>query len=203
MATNLLSPNGLVYSRSLIGAAPTYQANKFKIKAGSTTAIGMGDLVKTGTGASQGYIVPALLADTGILGVFAGVLPYYDLTAQQTMHGLNGSMPTSVNPSADIDCLVINDPFAVFRAQVSSSLAWAQSWRGQNINFLSGTNGAPNTAGISTLALDYTTLGTSSTLPFRIIELVGVTGGPTDPANLNPWIEVRLNTSELLAGAGI
>ncbi len=203
MATNLLAPNGLVYSRNLLGAAPTYQANKFKIKAGSTTAIGLGDLVKTGTGGSQGYIVPALIGDTGVLGVFAGVLPYYDQTAQQTMHGLNGSMPTTANPIVDIDCLVINDPFAVFRVQVSSSVAWAQSWRGQNINFLSGTNGAPNAAGISTLAADYTTLATTNTLPFRIVEVVGVTGGPNDPANINPWIEVRINNSELLAGTGI
>ena len=205
MATNLLAPTGLVVSRNTINGSATFQANKYKIKQGYTTAIGIGDLVKTGTGANQGYIVPASTSDTSILGVFASVLPYYDQTAMQTMHGLNGSWPTTANPNADVDCLVYDDPFMVFRAQINSAgtLLFTQSLRGQNIQFLNATNGAPNSAGISTLALDGNTIGTTSTYPFRIREVVGVTGGPADPANINPWIEVRLNTSELLNQTGI
>lgn len=204
MATNLLAPTGLVFSRNFISGANTYQANRFKIKAGYATAIGLGDLVKTGTSTYQGYIVPATTLETQVLGVFAGIEPYYDSTAQQTMHGLNGSWPTTANPSADVWALVISDPFAVFRAQlVNATTGWVEAWRGQNINFASGTNGAPNAAGISTLSLDYGTLNTTATLPFRIIGPVGVTGGPQDPANVNPWIEVRLNIAEALNATGI
>ena len=203
-STNLFAPTGLIWSRNLIGAAPNAQTNRFKIKQGYGTSIAIGDLVKTGTGGNQGYIVPAVTGDTNVLGVFAGVEPYYDATAQQTMHGLNGSYTASANPNGDIYCSVINDPFAVFRVQVSSAAAvYAESWRGQNINFLTGTNSAPNAAGVSTLAADYSTLATTSTLPFRIIGPVGVTGGPQDPANYNPWIEVKINNSEVLAGTGI
>lgn len=202
MATNLLAPNGLSFNRNSISGANTYMANVFKIKAGYATAIGRGDLVKTLTGASQGYVGLSLLGDSGSLGVFQAVLPYYDLSQQATAHGLVGSWPTTANPSADVDVLIVNDPFATFIAQVSGG-TYAASWRGQNINFLAGSNGAPNGAGVSTLALDYTTLGTTNTLPFRIVGPVGVTGGPNDPANTNPWVEVRLNTAEALSSTGI
>jgi hypothetical protein len=204
MATNVLSPNGLLYARNKIGAAPTVQANAYQIKSGYGTNIGFGDLVKTGAAPNQGYVVLSAFGDTAGLGVFAGVLPYYDKTYQSIQHGLNGSYANGANPAADIPCLVVSDPFATFRAQVSGG-PWLPTWRGQNINWLAGSNGAPNAAGISTLALDATTLGTSNTLPFRIEGLAGVPGGPQDPANTNPWIEVSFNPAfiEMLAGTGI
>lgn len=205
MAVNVLTPNGLLWSRNKIGAAPTAQANGYKIRKGYTASnIGFGDLVKTGAGANQGYVIPSVFNDTSGLGVFAGVLPYYDLTFQGTQHGLNGSYQTSCNPSADIDCLVISDPFAVFRVFASGG-PWVVSYRGQNVNWLTNTNAAPNGAGISTLAVDLTTVGTSNTLPFRIEGVVGVVGGPQDPNNTNPLIEVSFNPAwvEMLQGTGI
>jgi hypothetical protein len=205
MAVNVLAPNGLLFSRNKLGAALTAQANAYKIRKGYVASnIGFGDLVKTGSGSNQGYVVPSVFNDTSGLGVFAGVLPYFDLTFQQTSHGLNGSFQLSANPAADIDCLVISDPFAIFRVQASGG-PWVVSYRGQNVNWLTGTNAAPNAAGISTLAVDLTTVGTSNTLPLRIEGIVGVTGGPQDPANTNPLIEVSVNPAwiEMLQGTGI
>lgn len=207
MATNVLAPNGLLYSRNKIGAAPTYQAGAYTIIRGYTSNIGLGDLVKTGTGATyQGGVVLSAFNDTAGLGVFAGVLPYYDTVLQGTAHGLNGSYVSTALPpvGVNVPCVVISDPFAVFRVQVSGG-PWAQTWRGQNINWLTGSNGAPNAAGISTLALDATTINVSNTLPFRIEGLSGVSGGPQDPANTNPVIEVSFNPNwiEMLSGTGI
>jgi hypothetical protein len=206
MATNLLAPNGLSFDSNRRASAPTYQGNRYFIKAGYATAIGKGDLVKTGTGTYQGYIIPSALTDTIALGVFAAVLPYYDLTIQGTGHGLNGAWPTNANPQSDVGVLIYDDPDAEFIAQVSGG-PWLQSWRGQNINFLTGTNGAPNSAGTSTLALDATTIGTSNTLPFRIVDYAY---GPGDtpgfnapPVNVNPWIRVKLNNSENNAPTGV
>ena len=203
MAVNVLSPNGLVWSRNQFGAAPTVQANAYTIKKGYGTAIGFGDLVKTGTGGNQGYVVLSAFNDTSGLGVFAGVLPYYDLTFQGTMHGLNGSYVSSANPSADIPCLVISGLSDVFRIQASGG-PWTVSMRGQNCNWLTGSNGAPNAAGISTLALDLSTINTTSTLPLRILNVAGVSGGPQDPANTNPTIEVTFNPVwlEMMLGTG-
>lgn len=204
MPVNTLAPNGLLWSRNRMGAAPTVQAQVYNITIGYATAIGFGDLVKTGTGANQGNVVLSVFNDTAGLGVFAGVLPYYDKTYQSFQHGLNGSYPLGTNPVSAIQCLVVSDFLAVFRAQVSGG-PWLNSWRGQNINWLTGTNGVPNAAGISTLALDGTTVGTSNTLPFRIEGLSGVSGGPQDPGNTNPVIEVGFNPAwlESMQGTGI
>lgn len=206
MGTNVLSPTGLVFSRNLLGAAPTYQANVFKIKKGYATAIGLGDVVKTGTSGNQGYIVLSADNDTTGLGIFAGFpLPYYDSTLQGYSHGLNGSWPgANANANADVDCLVITDPYAVFRVQASGG-PYTTAARGLNINWTASSNGAPNSAGISTLSVSYASAATTNTLPFRVVGVVGVPGGPQDPANTNPWIEVTLNPgwSEQLTATGI
>jgi hypothetical protein len=206
MAVNTLAPNGLLFSRNRMGAAPTYQAQQYYITNGYASKIGVGDLVKTGVGGNQGNVVISAFGDTSGLGVFVTVLPYYDTTFQQTAHGLNGSYPTTAAPvtGTNVPCLVISDFLAVFRVQMSGG-PWTASMRGQNINWLTGTNGAPNAAGISTLAVDATTIGTSNTLPFRIENVVGVSGGPQDPANTNPVIEVGFNPNwlESMQGTGI
>lgn len=191
MAANVLSPNGLVWANNLFGA-PTVQANAFKIKKGYATAIGLGDIVKTGTSASQGYVVIGAFNDSTGLGVFGGCLPYYDTVTQQTMHGLNGSWPTSANASADIDCVVYSNLNDVFRIQ-GSGIAYTTSMRGNNINFVTGTNGAPNAAGISTLTADMASVATTNTFPLRIVGVAGVSGGPQDPANTNPVLLVTFN----------
>lgn len=202
MATNLFQPTGMSVVRNRISGANTYQANEKKIKQGYGSSIGRGDWVKAGTGTNQGYIILATAADTASIGQFLSVLPYLDSTQQATAYGLNGSYQATSNPAGDVGCLVIEDPFVTFMMQVSGG-PFAQSWVGQNINILVGSNGVPNSAGVSTLALDASTIGISNTLPFQIVGALGVTGGPQDPANTNPWIEVRLNTSQMLSATGI
>ena len=67
--TNLLAPNGLSFLRNSLVGANTFQQNLFYIKDGYGTNIGVGDLVKTGTGANQGYVVLAASTDTGSLSM--------------------------------------------------------------------------------------------------------------------------------------
>ena len=201
MGVNAFNPNGLSVSRSRAGGAATYQNNLVTIKSGYGSSIGRGDLINGGTGTLAGYGVLSALTDTSVLGVFGAVYPYYDTVQQGTAHGLIGSYQSGASPSADISAWMIDDPFVLFYAQVSGG-PWVQTWRGQNINFLAGTNGAPNATGQSTLALDASTIATTATLPFQIIDVIGTVGGPQDPTNTNPWIEVRLNTSALLSSTG-
>jgi hypothetical protein len=206
MALNAISPLGLIRSNQMVGA-PTYGLSAYKIKNGYTANIGIGDLVRTGgAGVNQGEVIIAALNDTSFLGVFAGVYPYYDVNFQQTMHGQNGAYKIGAAPptGVDIPCAVIDDPFTTYRAQVQGG-PWSETWRGQNINWLTGTNGAPNAAGLSTMLLDGASINTTAALPLRIVGLAGVAGGPQDPTNTNPWILVRINASlvENLQGLGI
>lgn len=205
MAANVLQPYGLSYSRNKIGAAPTVQNQVFTIKSGYNAAIGFGDIVVIGTSGNQGYVTIAGDNPAAILGVFMGVLPYFDKTFQQTVHGgLMGSYQTTANPSGDISCLVCTDPFAVFRAQVSGG-PFAQTWVGNNINWVAGTNGTPGSNGLSVLVLDGASPATTNTFPFRVEGVVGVTGGPQDPANTNPWLEISFNPgiAQMLQSTGI
>lgn len=158
--------------------------------------------MKTGTGGNLGYVVLATSSDTAFLGVFAGVLPYYNTATQATAYGLNGSWVANTTSDGDVPCLVVSDPQAEFIAQVNGG-TYDQSWRGKNINFVNASNGAPNAAGISTLVLDYSTLNTTNTLPFRILGSAGVVGGPMNPNNTNPWIIVKSNLSEMFNTTGI
>ena len=196
MAVNVLAPTGFVPSRHLLGAAPTYQTTIRYIQRLYGTNLGIGDVVST----TAGYVV----AQTGnpVLGVFLGVLPYYDINMQQTWHGLNGAYQSTLLPpvGTDLQCYVCTDPFQVFRVQFSGG-PWAASWMGLNVA-LNG-NAAPNAAGISTAYINGQ--ATTATLPFRIVGQSGVTGGPQDPANTNPWLEVVINPgiAETLSGTGV
>ena len=194
MAINTLAPQGLLFSRNVLTNAPTFQANSYTMLKSYATKIGLGDVVSTGTAGNLGYVTLSADGAGAILGVFAGVEPYYDLNLQQTV--FTQWWTGTQNPSADAGCKVIDDPNVAFRAQVSGGPA-VLGWRGKNIDWTyggaTGGNGAPNIAGISTLGLNGASVATTNTLPFRVMGVVGITGGPQDPANTNPWIEVVMN----------
>ena len=198
MPTNTLAPNGLSASRNYLSGANTYQANQATIQRAYGSNIGMGDLVNR----SGGYVILGTTGAANELGVFNGVLPYYDTTFQSTNYGLNGAYQTTLLPPAGIDlqCTVYMDPWITFIAQVNGG-PFVQSWVGQNINFTAGTNGVPNSSGRSVLSLDGSTVATTTSLPFRIIqEVLPPTGGAL--GNTNPWIEVTLNTGLVIPVSG-
>lgn len=197
MGTNTFAPFGLRPSQNSLASSPTYQAfGGGKLAQAYTTAISLFDLVNT---VSTGYV--QLASGTYNLGVFGGCQPFYDSAQQATIQPQYWSGKNS--PNADVPIFVYNDPFMLYEVQVSGG-PWAQSWQGMNINILSGTNGVPNTSGMSTLAVDANSIATTGTLPFRIYGLANtLPGGPYDPTFTNPVILVRLNTSETLRPTGV
>lgn len=203
MATNTLAPNGLSPARNFISGSNTYQATQRLILGAYATTIGFGDVVSIGpSGATQGYVILAPDNANSTLGVFAGLLPYYNSSLQTTINK-NGWATDSGAPTT-VGCLVYDDPYVVFQAQLNG--AYTQNMAGKNINWTAGTNGVPGTgpAYISTLSLDAASVDVSNTLPFKIIGLAAtLPGGPQDPSNTNPIIEVRLNTSQMIASGGI
>lgn len=219
MATNTAAPSGLVYSRNIFGGSPTFQTAINFIKNGYASNIGIGDLVITGTGANQGFVILSTGVESAQLGVFQGITSppqgafgqggavgdgVFDTNLQAINYGRNGAYVSTITPPATVNvgARVIVDPSAVFRVQMING-AWTESLRGQNINFTAGTNGVPNASGISVLSVDFNTVNTTNTLPFRIVGLAGVAGSAFDPSNTNPLIEVTLNTPEQLASTGI
>lgn len=210
MATLTLAPFGLRPTRLTGGQAPNYQANVYYIKNGYATAIGFGDPVITDPSTQQGYITPMAAGGTHILGVFAGLLPYFDTTFQQVVNkpGYAGTEkpPTGV----DLACWVIDDPNAVFTVQIggASKNPATVAYRGQNADMVIGT---PNTQGYSTSYLDSTTINTTGTLPLRIVGFSQNFFLGYDPTLLYPsttqptndYLDVVFNTTEYRATTGI
>jgi hypothetical protein len=197
MATNPLAPTGLSFARIFNSAAGNYATIQRTIVNGYGSILVPGEPVSIN---ASGYVIQptgSLTSPTNLLGIFAGVLPYYDTNTQQTMHGLNGEYIIAAAPptGSNISCQVIEDMFATFAVQTNSQTAggFQQSWVGMNCTWAQANT--PNAAGKSTLLIDNVTnvIATTATYPFRIIGPWGVSGGPQDPANLNPWIEVRFN----------
>jgi hypothetical protein len=215
-ATLTLSGFGLKWSRALRPAANNYSANVYYIKKGYTSAIGFGDLVETqATSTNYGYIGIYAAGDTHVLGVFAGCLPYFDTVLQQYVN--KQWWAGSESAAADVAVLVIDDPTAVFTAQLGGSNASNPGNildRGGNIDVK--LNGSPNTTtGMSTAYLDATTYSnTLNSLPLRIVGVSQMFQPGYDPVfsyNLptaagqptNNYLDVVLNTSEYRTSTGL
>lgn len=208
--TNNFAPTGFSPLRQIRSSAGDYAALPYAIAGAYGTNIMVGDPVSIN---ASGLIIAAsgtAASPTNFLGIFAGVLPYYDTVLQATGHGLNGAYITTLSPVSgnNVPCLVYTDPDMSFGCQVSAPTSpFLQTWQGFNCTWLS-TSLSQNTNGNgrSLAAIDFNTtnaIGTTSTYPFRIIGPMGGQlstigqsfGGPQDPNANNPWIEVKMNGS--------
>lgn len=216
MATLTLAPFGLRPIRALRPSAGNFSANLYHIKAGTSGAIGFGDLVETRSGSTvYGYVGIYTAADTHALGVFGGCLPYFDTVLQQVVN--KQWYAGTESPSGDIACLIYDDPTMVFTAQLGGTDASNPGNildRGGNIDL--AQNGSPNTTtGISTAYLNAATFNlTTATLPLRIVGISQMFQPGYDPVGsfflptaagqpTNNYLDVVLNTSEYRTSTGI
>jgi len=144
------------------GSAPTYEQVVYYIASNNTTDIFFGDpVVPLGTG----YITQATSNSVQIAGIFVGC-KYVSVSQKRTVW--SNYWPGS-DANGDVEAYVVNDPNAKFVAQSDATgIAFADI--NANIGFAIGTGNTAN--GISGASLDTTTLGTTNTLPFRVIGLV-------------------------------
>ena len=159
---NTNAPNGFQYFGRLEGGAPTAGLTRQFVSSGDTSSLGYGDPVQYNT---SGYVTAvASSPTTQIAGIFYGC--DYVSTALQKRVWLNywgGS-----GAAGDVTVRVCTDPDALFIAQ-SDNTAISSTTIGLNINYVSGT---PNsTTQFSTGAVGQSTISTTNTLPFRIIDM--------------------------------
>lgn len=154
------------------GSAPTYEQVAVKI-AYDASAIYSGDPVNPD---GNGYVVVGVTSGANsnaqIAGVFVGCK--YLSVAQKRVVWSNYWPGSDVASSQTVTGYIVNDPNARFVAQFGNVVV-DQAYVNANVGFNIGT---PNTAsGISGAYL--ATVGTDSTLPFRVVSLV------TDPPGVN------------------
>lgn len=187
------APFGFKPTRNLIASTSNFAQNTYEIASSNTHTIGFGDPVKL---LATGYIDISLTTDTAILGIFLGCQYYNTATGRQEYPDQWTGVTTT---SGQIFARVCDDYNAVFTVQNSASTAITIADVGANINFTAA--GTPNTySGISIAAVDQTTLGTTATLPFRIVALSTFAGN--DNTTGYNWVEVKLNSSNLTSTTG-
>lgn len=181
------------------GSVPTYELSTRKIASNNSTAIFFGDAVIPLT---TGYIGQATASTVRMEGIFYGCK--YLSTSQKRVVWSN--YWPGADATGDVTAYICDDPNAQFIVQSSdasgtSPIAFANV--GEYINIAVGTGNTAN--GISGMTVDQDTLGTTVTLPFRIVGLVedppGVNG--TDIATeYNQVIVAFNNASTRTNGAG-
>jgi hypothetical protein len=129
-------------------------------------------------------------AANGVEGIFIGC-KYFSTSQKRTVW--NSYWPGS-DATGDVEAYIITDPNAMFVVQNgTSATAIGLADIGANVGFLAA---AGNTAtGLSAYTVDQSTLNTTNTLPFRVVDLVldppGING--TDSASGYNWVIVGFN----------
>ena len=147
------------------GSAPTYEQVAVKI-AYNASAIYYGDPVNPD---ANGYVVVGVTSsgsgNTQVAGVFYGCK--YLSTSQKRVVWSNYWPGTDVASNQTVEGYIVNDPNARFVAQFGN-VSVDQAYVNANVGFNIGSGNA--TSGLSGAFL--ATLGTDSSLPFRVVDLV-------------------------------
>jgi hypothetical protein len=181
------------------GSVPTYELSTRKIASNNSTAIFFGDAVIPLT---TGYIGQATASTVRMEGIFYGCK--YLSTSQKRVVWSN--YWPGADATGDVTAYICDDPNAQFIVQSSDTTGTAAitfANIGEYINIAVGTGNTAN--GLSGMTVDQDTLGTTVTLPFRIVGLVedppGVNG--TDiTTEYNQVIVAFNNASTRTNGAG-
>jgi len=174
----------------LPGSAPDYQLQAKPISSGNATAIYRGDPVVF----SSGYIVAATVGTGQIDGIFDGC----QFTDSSGLTKWQPFCPASQTATG----YVIAAPGATFIAQ-SNNTAIPQTSVNKNVGFAIGT-GSTVGGGFSGYTLDAAQIGTTNTLPFRIVALYssyapsGVNG--TDNSSSYNMAVVTFNNQDFKSG---
>jgi hypothetical protein len=173
---NTFSPFGFRDFGERDGQAPTMGQETFALLSSDTNAYFTGDVVSVSSqslGAFGAITLPASGSAPGaggVLGIFTGCEYYNPTTQRNEWHPY---FPGSVGSSAVGKAYVVTDPERLWIVQGTSAAVLGTSNIGWNVGFTSsetlGAQKSGNTAsGISNVALNSTSAGGTSTLPFRI-----------------------------------
>lgn len=195
---NTNSPFGFEHVGFAGGRPGTYGNTTRSIASTNTDVIFTGDPVYS---LATGYIAKATPGTTPICGIFVGCR-YYSPAAKTIVW--SPYYPGS-GASGDVECYIITDESALFKVQVGGSTTTGVVFAdiGANIQFAYGTGNTGT--GLSGAFVDQTTIATTSTLPFRIVDII------TSPAGVNGYdatgaynvVLVRVNNQDFNQLTGV
>lgn len=202
MANTLNSPTmGFQSFGRAEGASPTAGMTPVWIASTDASLIFRGDAVVTssagGTNNSGAYITAAASGNSFVRGVFQGCYQYQPITGRVVWS--NCYLGSVSGSTGDVKAYVIDDPDQQFICQGSTGVAITSSYVGLNIGFTANSSTGNQTYGYSNVALQSTTVGSTATYPFRIVDFYSAyapPGGLQGPAiGTNAFINGTDNTN--------
>lgn len=181
---NTPSYYGFRHIGRLDGAAPNYAPRTYKIKSDNTSKIHFGSPVVS---LSTGYITVAAPGTTQLAGVFIGCK---FLNGEGRVRRANKWLGAASGAAADVDAFVIDDPLAIFQARSGTAAPVAFANIGENINFV--IDPGDDRSGISRAYVNQATLAVTTTLPFRVIDIVTYPPGADGADATSPFNDVIL-----------
>lgn len=202
---NVFAPFGFRHIGYLGGISPTFAPEARKVSKSNATVFYQGDPVVQ---LNTGYITQATPGTTQIAGIFQSV-SYMSVSKNgQTNRQIFWPGTDALNDGV---AQYMSSPGALFVVQANAQATLAMV--GENANFALGTGST--VTGQSGASLDISTVATTNTLPFRIVELAsydpttpwlnsiapGSNGSdPTTPYN---YVYVTFNNQDLKSLTGI
>jgi hypothetical protein len=199
------------------GASPTEGLTPVWVASTDASLMFRGDVVMSsssgGTNLSGNYITSITVANpsSGFLarGIFQGCYQFQPGAGRTVWNNFyNGAVTGS---TGDIKAYVIDDPDMVFLVQASTKGAITSSMIGLNVGVQFNSSTGNTTTGFSNMAVESTAVGSTNTLPFRIVDFYSAYAPPgvpnvgtaafingtdnTTPANM---VMVRLNNCDRL-----
>lgn len=199
MANILGSPTmGFQTFNRMEGASPTDGLSPCWIASTDASLIFRGDPIVTssagGTNLSGNYITAAASGAGLTRGVFQGCYQYQPAASRVVWSNFyNGAVTGS---TGDVKAYMIDDPDMLFLVQGSTGAAITSSFIGLNAGFTMNSSTGNTLMGYSNVALQSTTVGSSSLLPFRIVDFYSAYALPAIPAiGVNAFINGTDNTN--------
>jgi hypothetical protein len=178
MTNTLTSPTlGFQTFRRMDGGSPTAGMTEVWIASTDPGFMFRGDPVITSSapGANQsGAYVTAVngtvTASSGFLvrGIFQGCYQYQPSVNRVVWS--NSYQGTITGSTGDIKAYVVDDPEELFLVQASTNSAITSSMIGLNISISTGSTTGNTNTGYSNITLQATSIGSTSTLPFRLVD---------------------------------
>jgi hypothetical protein len=208
VAANTLAPSGFHDTRQWGGSPPNYALEYRQLTFNYASNVAFGDPVYLST---DGCVKVVANGGSTIDGIAYGV-DYFDPNNILSGRYHPAWLQPTLASTALVEVKVCADAQTVFYVQGRGTALTATSI-GKNFDIFTGTSAAPVTgSGLSVCALDAGSGSTTSTLPFRLVGIVGLTPGfsPSAPCiapgyvatNDNQWLAVLMNTQDLRTRVG-
>lgn len=182
--TNSFAPFGFSPAYVLPGMGADFGLKTRLIKGTGTVAVYRGDVLAEDAG-NAGFLLPVASPGTGVIHGIAWGFAWQQ--ANGLLNPYQPYWPGTTTITGDVTVLIVDNPNAVFRVQGNTTV-YATADLDKNVQYANGSGTAAN--GISGAFVTGAS-ATTSTLPFRIVTILGVP--VTDNTSSYQLLEVMFN----------